>query len=63
MSVSQKGVRMHALAAATAVVLSSMVVAPALAGGRVELDGLQSADTHDQFIVRYREGSPERADS
>ena len=59
--VSQKGVRLHALAAATAVALSSLVAAPAFAG-KVELGGLQSAQTHDRFIVKYRAGSDERSD-
>ena len=53
--------RLHALAAATAVALSSLVAAPAFAG-KAELSGLQSADTHDRFIVKYRDGSAERAD-
>src|SRR5688500_3351709 len=56
----QRRIRMHALAAATAVAISTLA-APAFAG-KVELDGLQSAKTHDQFIVRYREGSAERKD-
>ncbi|HEY1141791.1 MAG TPA: peptidase S8, partial [Lysobacter sp.] len=33
----------------------------AFAAGRLELSGLQSADTHHQFIVKYRDGSPARA--
>lgn len=60
-NISQRRVRMHALAAATALALSSLVVAPALAG-KAELSGLQSADTHDRFIVKYRDGSAERTD-
>ncbi|MFC3552055.1 S8 family serine peptidase [Lysobacter cavernae] len=52
--------RVHALAAATAVVLSSSLL-PASAAGRVDFSGLASAQTHDRFIVKYREGSAERA--
>ncbi len=55
--------RMHALAVATAIALSSMLAAPALAAGRVELGGLPSAEQHDRFIVKYRDGSAERANS
>ncbi|MGH8076939.1 MAG: S8 family peptidase, partial [Lysobacter sp.] len=58
---SLRGVRKHALAAATVTALSCVVAAPAFAG-KVELAGLQSADSHNQFIVRYRTGSAERAD-
>ena len=59
--ISQRRLRMHVLATATAVALSSLVAAPALAG-KAELSGLQSADRHDRFIVKYRVGSAERAD-
>lgn len=55
----QRRMRLHALAAATAVALSSLVALPAHAG-RVDLDGLDSATQHDKFIVKYREGSAER---
>ena len=58
---SQRRVRLHALAAATAVALSSFVAAPALAG-HADLSGLQSSDKHDRFIVKYRAGSAERLD-
>jgi serine protease len=61
-SLSKRRVRLHALAAATAVIVSSMVVLPAGAAGRVDAGGLASADHHDQFIVRYRSGSAERGD-
>jgi serine protease len=50
-------VRIHALAAATLLVLGT---GSAFAAGRLELSGLQSADTHQQFIVKYRDGSPAR---
>ena len=60
---SLRGFRTHALAAATAAVLSaSMFAAPAFAAGQVHTGGLQSASSHDRFIVKYREGSAERAD-
>ena len=58
---SPRCMRLHALAAATAVALSSFVAAPAFAG-KAELSGLQSSDKHDRFIVKYRDGSAERAD-
>jgi len=59
---SLRGFRTHALAAATAAVLSaSMFAAPAFAG-QVFTGGLQSAASHDRFIVKYRAGSTERAD-
>lgn len=50
-------VRIHALAAATLLVLGT----GSAFAGRLELDGLQSADTHQQFIVKYRDDSPARA--
>lgn len=52
--------RLHALAAATALALSAVAAAPAFAG-RVELSGLQSDTAFDQFIVKYRTGTPEAA--
>jgi serine protease len=52
--------RRHALAAATALALAAMVSGPALAGS-VNATGL-TADGTDRFIVKYREGSAERAD-
>ena len=60
MSDVSRHVRMHALAAATAVALSSMVAGSAFAAGRVDLSGLQSAPQHDRFIVKYRDGSTAR---
>ena len=56
-------IRMHALAAATAVALSSMVAMSATAAERINLSGLQSSQTFDQFIVKYRDGSSQRADT
>lgn len=61
-NVSQRRMRVHALAAATALALSSMVASPVMATGRVDLGGLQSAgQSYDRFIVKYRDGSAERA--
>ena len=60
--VSNRRLRLHALAAATAVALSTAVAAPAFAG-RADLDGLQSDTAFDQFIVKYRAGAPERQDA
>ena len=39
-----------------------MFAAPAVAAGRVNISGLQDSQKHDRFIVKYREGSAERAD-
>ncbi|TWG93021.1 serine protease, partial [Luteimonas sp. J16] len=58
-SMSFRRMPVHALAA-TAFALSSLA-APAIAG-RADLGGLQSATSFDQFIVRYRDGAPERTD-
>ncbi|NZA26669.1 S8 family serine peptidase [Luteimonas sp. SJ-92] len=59
--VSKCRFRMRALAAATAIAMSSMVAVPALAGERINLGGLQASELHDRFIVKYRDGSPELA--
>ena len=62
---SLRSFRTHALAAATAAALSaSLFAAPAFAagGGRVYTGGLQSGPSHDRFIVKYRDGSAQRAD-
>ncbi len=59
--VSKRRIRMRALAVATATVLSSMAVIPAMAGERLNLSGLQASELHDRFIVKYRDGSPELA--
>ncbi len=60
---SSRSLRLHVLAAATAVAISSMAVLPALAEGRIDTSGLQSPtqQTFDRFIVKYREGSEPRA--
>jgi serine protease len=55
--------RLHALAAATAVAVSAMA-APAFAAERLNLSGLnESGAQYDRFIVKYREGTAERTDS
>src|SRR5690606_10135418 len=59
---SRRQIRLHALAAATAVALSVFVAAPASAG-QANLEGLQSDVAFDQFIVKYRDGAPEHADA
>lgn len=51
--------RRRALAAATAIALAAMAAGPAVAG-TVNATGL-TADGTDRFIVKYREGTPERA--
>ena len=59
---TSRRIRVHALAAATAVVLSSSLIAlPASAAGRIDTSGLASADTHAQFIVKFRDGSSARS--
>lgn len=60
-NISRCRLRPHALAAMTALILSSFA-AGAAASERVNLSGLQSADQHDRFIVKYREDSPQHAD-
>ena len=55
--------RLNLLAAAMATALTAGAVSTAAAAGRVDLNGLQSAGqtTFDRFIVKYRDGSTERA--
>lgn len=55
--------RIHALALATTVALSSLAAAPVLAAERFDLSGLQASDQHDRFIVKYVDGSPEQANA
>ncbi|MBF6025800.1 S8 family serine peptidase [Lysobacter niastensis] len=51
-----RGLRVHALTVATSIVLSStLMAAPAFAAGRVNISGLQSTETYDRFIVKYRD--------
>src|SRR5688572_2553348 len=58
--VNSNSVRIHALAAG---LLLALGTGSAVAGGRIDLSGLQSADRHDQFIVKYRDGSTTRANA
>ena len=61
--VSKRRLRMRVLASATAIAISSMCALPAMAAGRVDVSGLHSPEqtSFDQFIVKYRDGSNERA--
>ena len=59
MSVSNRRMRVHALAAATAVAFSAFA-APAFAG-KLNLSGLEAGAQYDRFIVKYRDGSAEHA--
>jgi serine protease len=52
--------RQHVLAAATAVALCTPFALSA--AERLNLSGLQATELHDRFIVKYRDGSRERAD-
>src|SRR5688572_10224058 len=61
--VKSNPVRMHALAVATLCAIAGLAGGPAAAAGRVELSGLPSAAQHDQFIIKYREGSTARANA
>ncbi|PJK00648.1 peptidase S8 [Lysobacteraceae bacterium NML91-0213] len=61
MSVSHQRIRMRVLAIATAIVVSSFAM-PALAAERLNLSGLQSAQLHDRFIVKYRDGAAASSD-
>ena len=60
--VSERRLRLHVLASATAIAITSMC-APAMAAGRVDVSGLHSPEqkTFDRFIVKYRDGSSERS--
>src|SRR5688500_5222470 len=61
--VSKRRLRLHVLASATAIAISSMCALPAMAAGRVDASGLQSSEQNsfDRFIVKYRDGSTERS--
>ncbi len=63
--VSKRRLRMHVLASATAIAISSMCALPAMAAGRVDVSGLHSPvqKEFDRFIVKYRDGSTERANT
>ena len=54
--------RARALALATALAFATLA-GSAFASGRVDLGGLQSAEKHDRFIVRYKDGSAARSDN
>jgi len=59
---SSRRIRAHALSIATAIALSSALAAPALAQqARVNLSGLDVQSGTDRFIVKYKDGSAERA--
>ena len=55
---TSRRLRLHALAAATAAVLASPL---ALSAERLDLSGLANGQQHDRFIVKYREGTAQRA--
>ena len=57
-----RSARLHVLALATAVALTSLA-APATAAERIDLSGLQSSQLHDRFIVKYADGTPEHANA
>lgn len=63
--VSQRSLRQHALATATAVALSAVSIASANASGRVDLSGLRSAEqtSFDRFIVKYGSTTPSQVKS
>ncbi|ROU07455.1 S8 family peptidase [Lysobacter enzymogenes] len=54
--------RQHALAAATLAALSCVAMS-ASAADRINLAALANADAHDQFIVKYRDGSAARSNA
>ncbi len=59
---SDRRIRAHALSVATAIALSSALAAPAFAQqARVNLSGLDAETKNDRFIVKYKDGSAERA--
>jgi serine protease len=57
---NNRGLRMNVLAAATAVVIAG-AFAPLHAADRINLSGLVGDQQFDRFIVKYREGTRERA--
>jgi len=60
--ITNRRMRQHALATATAAVLS-VVSLSASAAGHVNTGALKPAGQYDRFIVKYREGSVQRADA
>ncbi|HBK45430.1 MAG TPA: peptidase S8 [Xanthomonadaceae bacterium] len=57
MSNDQLRTRRHALVVLSASALTSLLLAVPAFAGEVYLDGLASAQTHQRFIVTYRDGS------
>jgi serine protease len=55
--------RRHALALATAVALAATAPAFAAGDGTANLSTLQPGQTHDRFIVKYRDGSAPQANA
>jgi len=55
--VSQSRQRQRALVVMGASVLTSLLIAAPVLAGEVQLSGLSSAPVHQQFIVKYRDGS------
>lgn len=51
-----KSHRMHVLAVATVLAIGTTAATSAVAG-QVNVAGLQSQQTHDRFIVKYRDGA------
>ena len=58
----QAGLRVRALIVATSLAVATLAI-PAFASGRVDLGGLQSAEKHDRFIIKYKDGSAARTDN
>lgn len=54
--------RRRLLAAATSIALAALAPLSLQATDRLNLGGLQSAESHDRFIVKYRDGSSAQAD-
>jgi len=54
--------RRRLLVAATSLALAALAPLSLNATDRLNLGGLQSAETHDRFIVKYRDGSTVQAD-
>lgn len=59
---NQCGPRRRLLAAATSLALAALAPLSLHATDRLNLGGLHSADTHDRFIVKYRDGSAMQSD-
>ncbi len=61
-SQSVSSARRRLLASAITLALAAAMPLAASSTERLNLSGLQSADTHDRFIVKYRDGSTAQAD-